>query len=555
MFLFAILWRRQPIFRPSFRLTHNNAIDPNKKPVEVKTVEVPDEHPDIPKERVFQKLSKPAHPEAVYTLEQASQPTDFRFLTKYHRYPGLLNHIAEKHYALRGVDNKDTMIKEFPGNTDFLMIGSGLVASATAYYCKRKVSKAADVLVIDKDPYNVHNSTAICNGLLSSQSKSRDISRLAGLSKELIRSLRTDVLLEPEDYARIRYRPCTHLVLWPEKDVSSVLNSIDLQLQDGNQIEAKLPSELETTFPWLKVEDSEVFIGTHGNQDEALIDPLGLRAVYRTLAQAHGANFLQAEALDFNPTYFYGEDNQTDPLSNQSIVARNTTTRELRSIGFANTLLSLGHNTPFLESKTQLDDHLKDQINDLHFVQPKLRIQMTFHSFSAPTINFPVITDTDGSILIKDDFAGDFKLCLSYEESDLFNDFDVQLMDLESNDPFKNYYHKGAVFENYFNDVIKPRLVKKIPCMEDAKFMVALSGYESYNTHDGSPILGEHPFHLRLGLSLGYGSRMMLYAPAAAAAFSELFLHNEETTVDMQPFYWNRVLKNRKIDEFDLLIR
>lgn len=554
MHVFAVLWRRPPTCRPLCRLVHHDALDPNRKPIEVKTVEVPDEHPDIPKERVFQQIRKPAHSEPIYTLDQASQPSDFKFMTKYHRYPALFNHISDVNYALRGVDNKDSMIRQFPGSTDFLMIGSGLVGSACSYYLKKKLSKAADILVIDKDPYNVHNSTAFCNGLLSSQSKSRDVARLAALSKELIRALRNDVLVTPEDYARIRYRPCTHLILWPEKDVSSVLKAIDLQIEDGNQIDAKLPSELETTYPWLKLENSEVFIGTHGNQDEALVDPLGLRAVYRTLAQAHGANFLQAEAIDFNTTHLIANE-ALDQLSNSAIVARNPATRELRSIGYANTLLSLGHNTPFLESKTEIDDHIKDQMNDLHFVQPRLRIQISFHSLSAPTINFPVITDTDGSILIKDDFAGDFKLCLTYEESELFNDFDVQLMDLDSEEPFKNYYHRGPVFENYFNEVIKPRLIKKIPSMEDAQFLVALSGYESYNTHDGCPILGEHPYHVRLGLSMGYGSRMMLYAPAVAAIFSELFIENEEKTLDLSPFYWNRVMRNRKIDEFDLLIR
>lgn len=549
-----LILRRANLSKPLCRFVQQDSVDTRVKPIEIQTVPVPDECPDIPKERVFQQITKPSCEVPVTSLEQATKPIDKYFLTKYHRYPSLLDDYSNLNYALRGVDNKDTTISHFPCATDLLMVGGGLIGSACAYYCKKQLSKAGDVLVLDKDPYSPHNCTALCNGLLSSQSKSRDISRIASLSKELIRALRTDVLMTPEYYAQIKYRPCTHLILWPERYVSEVMESIDLQIEDGLYTETKLPHELEAHFPWMKVANSDVFIGTHGNQDEALIDPIGLRNVYRTLAQAHGANFVLGEAIDFNTIHDY-EDTCLTPLSAGAMVARNCANGELKSVGFAHTLLSLGHNTPYLEARAEMEHHMKDQFNDMHFLQPKLRIQITFQSLNAPSINFPVITDTDGSILIKDDFAGDFKLCLPYEESEKFYEFDVQLMDLDSEEPYKNYYHKGAVFENYFEENVKPRLVKRIPSMKDAKFLIALSGFESYNIHDGCPVISDHPYHEKIHLSGGYGSRMMTFAPTAAAMISETFRRIEEPFFDLSSFSWARVFQNRKMCEFDLLIR
>lgn len=534
------------------KLSHNQPVKPTKEPTDVFQVKVPDENPDIPKRHVFQQL-RSQNPNPIYTLEQASLPAQPMGMTKIHRYPTLVRNVSDMEYCIVGVNNEDTIITQFPCKTDYILVGGGLIGSATAYHLKKILSRAGDVLVLDKNPYSPHNCTALCNGLLSSQSKSRDVSRVANLSKELIRALKHDALFTPEDYAQIKYRPCTHLILWPEKEVSNVIQMMEVYNDDGLMIDSKFPAELETTFPWLKVSDSDVFLGTHGNQDEAIVDPVGLRNVYRTLAQAYGARFLMAEAIDFNTTRSLDDD--LSEYSSGNMVVRNPTSGELRSIGFSSTLLSLGHNTPFLESRAENDFAVKSNYGDLHFVQPKLRIQFTFYSFAAPTINFPVITDTDGSVLIRDDFAGDFKYCLSYEESDTFNDLDIQLMDLDSDDPYKNYYHKNEIFESYFETKIKPRLVKRIPVMEDAKFIVASSGHESYNCHDGAPIFGPHPFHARLLMSLGYGSKMVSFAPTIAAAAAELMIGGEEELLDMTPFYWMRTIKGRRIDEFDLLKR
>jgi len=365
--------------------------------------------------------------------------------------------------------------------TDYLIVGSGLVGSATAYYLKKMITRTGDVLVLDKDPYGPHSCTAFCNGLISTQSKCQEVSRIASLSKELLRNLKNDVLVTKEDIAKIRYRPCTHLILWREEDVDDVLNSTASQIDDGFHTEAKLPTELETSFPWLKAVGTDIALGSHGNQDEALVDPIGLRNFYRTLAQAHGANFVQAEVVDFN-TRFLPQISEITPTSVSAIVARLPATGELRCVGFAQALLALGHNTPYLEARSEMERFARDQIEDMHFIQPKLRLCFSFHSLNTPLINFPAITDTDGSLLIRDDYAGDFKLYLTQEESENFLDADVQqFMDLDSEDSHPNLIHRSKSFEDYFYGVIKPRLARRIPAMEDARFNLVYSGFESKN--------------------------------------------------------------------------
>lgn len=529
-------------------------VDKKDDKTSIQVYKIPDEEPEIPKKHVFQELRHSQHPTPIYTLQEAAEYLPREGIHVHYKYPTLSQQHSDTDYALRGVDNQDTIIYHFPEVTDFLVVGSGLIGSATAYYLKKTLSENADVLVLDKAPYSPHNSTALCNGLISCQSKCRETTRVAGLSKELLRTLRNDILVTKEDLYQLKYRPVTHLVLWRESDADDVLESVDFQVEDGCFTEVKLPEELEKSFPWLKVQNSDVALGSHGNQDEALVDPIGLRNLYRTLAQGHGANFLAAEVIDFNTMYTLHSPEVT-PMSAGCVVCRIPTTGELRNLGYNKILLSLGHNTPYLEARSEMEAYMRDQIDDLHFIQPKLRVYFSFHSLNAPVINFPVITDTDGSILIKDDYCGNFKYFLNYEDSEVFLDKDHTLfMDVDSDDPYKNLIHKSDMFKEYFVEVIKPKLVKRIPVMEDATFDLAYSGFESYNTHDGSPVLCNHPFHVKVLVSGGYGSRMTNFGPAVGMTLTELMLYDEERTFDMTKFYWNRVIKGRKVDEFSNLV-
>lgn len=517
-------------------------------------IDPPSEDPEVTRERCFQQFTKLQCSTPIYTIEQAAEYDISDGFRIYWRYPKLARQKNDFYYVNRSWRNEDTLISHFPDLTDYLVVGGGLIGSAFAYYTKKITQRAADVLVIDKEPYSSNNCTAICNGLLSCQSKSEDIVRLTAFSKELIRDLKNDVVVTPEDIAQIEYQPCTHLILWPQHEVDEVMKAVDMQIENGCYTEAKLPHELELTFPWIKAQGTDIALGTHGNQDEAIVDPIGLRNLYRTLAQAHGANLIKGEVIDFN-TIHSKDGPFIDQGSAGGVVVRIPATGELRNLGFAKIILSLGHNTPYLEARSELEDYIRDQIEDLHFIRPTLRLCFSFHSFAAPVVNFPVITDTDGSVLIRKAYCGDFRYYLTYEESEKFaNLSQVQFTDTTSEDPYVNLIHKSKVFEDYFEEQIKPKLVNRIPVLEDAKFNLAYSGFESYNPHDGCPVLGPHPFHSKVIVNRGYGSRLMSYAPIVAASFMELALGDEEETLDLTSHYWNRVIKHRRIDEFKCLV-
>lgn len=528
---------------------------PKTETYQLTEIDPPTEDPEAgPKDRVFQQLTKLQCSTPIYTIEEAAEYDIADAMRIYWRYPKLARQKNDFVYTARSWRNEDSLITHFPDLTDWLCVGGGLVGSATAYYIKKQAQRAGDVLVIDKEPYSSNNCTATSPGLLSCQSKSDEIVRITAFSKELIRDLKNDILITQDDYAQIKYQPCTHLILWPQAEVDDVLKAVDMQIENGCYTEVKLPDELEATFPWLKVQKSDVALGTHGNQDEAIVDPIGLRNLYRTLAQAHGANMLKAEVIDFN-TIHHRDQEGLAPTSAGGVVVRIPATGELRNLGFGKIILSLGHNTPYLEARSELADYMRDQVEDLHFIKPTLRLCFSFHSFAAPVINFPVITDTDGSMLIRNAFCGDFKYYLTYKESEDFaNACQVQFTAKNSDDPFVNLVHSADVFKKYFEDVIKPKLVNRIPVMEDATFNLAYSGFESYNPHDGCPVIGPHPFHFTVLLSRGYGRRLMSYAPIVAASLMELAFGDEEETLDLTHHYWNRVIKHRRIDEFKSLI-
>lgn len=571
--LYHLIPRRLGLLSTLKRLKHNKAddqpgdhfavlSDQSKKTIAPKTINskiAEWEHYDGPRKLVFQELRLPSTCEPIYTLAEAAEPTIGIGRNVIYKYPKLATQHTDHAYVMRGVNNEDTRVVNFPELTDFTIVGSSLFGSACAYYIKKNINRTGDVVVIDKDPYTPHVSDAVCSGLISSQSKSRDIVRLASLTKELIRELRTDIMVTNEDFAKINYRPVTHLILWPQEEVDSVLSSVDMQLEDGCFVEAETPLELETTYPWLKVNESDVALGTFGAQDEALVDTIALRNLYRTLAQAYGASFILGEGIDFN-TCYPKDSLEINPLSVGALVFRNPTTGELRNVHASCNILCCGYNTPFLEAKSELSSSMRDQLEDLHFIKPRLRVCFSFNSLSAPIINFPVITDTDGSMLLRDDYFGNFKYYLTLEESeDIFEEEFEAVTGSDPEQSYPNLYHKSQYFINYFDRVIKPRLVKRIPSMEDSKFNIAFTGFQNYNSHDGSPIVSTHPHHQRVYLAAGFGSRNALLSPTCAAALGQLccnmFEPTDDLIYDLSQFYWSRVLRGRKIEEYKSLIK
>lgn len=535
-------------------LKYNKPEKVEPKPHHVQLYRVPDdETSDVPKKHCFQAITRKRLSTSVYTMEEAAKYVPMDMMFKSWKYPNLAEQTGSFEYRIRSYMNEHSIVFQYPDITDMMIAGGGLIGSATAYYIKKLCGKAVDVVVLDKDPYSSHNCTAFSSGLISVQSRSQDITRIANLSKELIRDLRNDVLVEPDDFAKINYQPCSHLVLWPERDLDEVINATSQQIQDGCFTESYLPQEVEAIYPWMKVSETDAALGTLSNQDEAIVDPIGLRNLYRTLGQAHGVSHLQAEAIDFNMCY----DIRRPLMSNaaaSAIVAR-IGTGELKQCISGKTLICMGHNTPFLETKAEMDSHQREYIEDLHFLQPKLRIYFAFNSEMAPVINFPVITETDGSMLMRLDHTGTFKYYLTLEESEKFFEEDNgRFMDIESDEPFPNLFHNNQKFADYFNNVIKPRLVKRVPLMEDSKFVMAASGFEDYNTFDGSPIMSMHPFHAKIMVSGGYGNRLMTFGPLAAYCYAELLAKNEEELFDITNFYWDRVFKNKPVQEFKNLI-
>lgn len=530
-----------------------NSLKKPKDQTDLAKYELPDNNPEIPKKHVFQRITTTRLSESFYTLEQAAQYAPPMTVEKYYKYPALASNLGQYNYALRSYENENSVILQFPDVTDLLIVGGGLVGSATAYYAKFIAGRVADVCVIDKDPCSSHTCTAISNGLISSQSLNEEVVRMAQLSKELIRALRTDILCTKEDFAKINYRPVTHLVLFREAQVEEALNAVTMQIKNHGYVEAKLPDQLETTFPFLRVQGSDVALGTHGNQDEALVDPIALRSLYRTLAQAHGASFIKAEALDFNMVHSRSSRN-IGVLGASAMVAR-IDNGELKNVFFGHTLLCSGHDTPYLEAQAEMEDYQRDALEDMHFMQPKMRLMFTFSSADTPVINFPVITDTDGSQLICQDFAGTFKYYANMEESEkMFEEDSGKFVDFDSKEPYPCLFHRDKKMEIYFNNVVKPKLVNRIPVMDDAKFLFAQTGFENWNINDGSPVLAEHPYFLTIAMAGGFGNRMLNFAPMAGLAFAEITCLDDLKTLDIKSFDWDRVFKNVRIKEFPQIL-
>jgi FAD-dependent oxidoreductase domain-containing protein 1 len=106
---------------------------------------------------------------------------------------------------------------------------------------------------------------------------------------------------------------------------------------------------------------------------------------------------------------------------------------------------------------------------------------------------------------------------------------------------------------DYFNQIIKPILIDRIPSFKGMELVDAFAGYYEFNTLDQNLIIGHHPVLNNLIFANGSSGHGFQHAAAIGRAVAELIVYQRYSTIDLKRFGFERVIRNDPIKEIDVV--
>jgi PREDICTED: FAD-dependent oxidoreductase domain-containing protein 1-like len=102
---------------------------------------------------------------------------------------------------------------------------------------------------------------------------------------------------------------------------------------------------------------------------------------------------------------------------------------------------------------------------------------------------------------------------------------------------------------NYFEDVIKPILTKRVKTFKNIELVSGWASYQDVNTFDECPIIGFHPYYYNMFIAAGLRENSVQMAPAVGRAMSELLLEKKFKTLNLDIFSWDRLIDGFRLEE------
>jgi sarcosine oxidase len=389
---------------------------------------------------------------------------------------------------------------------DILIVGGGVVGSATAYFLTTQPGFHGRVLVIEKDPTYGEAATARSAGGIRQQYSTAENIRMSLFGAEFVRHAAEHLSL-PGERAQLPFVEQGYLFLATPEGLPVLQQNHALQTGLGADIALLDNAGLRRQFPWLNTDG--LAGGAFGRRNEGWTDPYSLLQAFRRKAVAQGAVYLQDEVV--------GLRRDGDRIAEVTLAKGGT-------VAVGALVNSAGINAARVAGWAGFELP----------VRPRKRFVYVFDCRDSGEIQKgPLLIDPNG-VYFRPEGAS-FICGVSPPE-----DRDPDCTDLE-------------VEYGLFEETIWPTLAERVPAFEAIKLVRAWAGHYDYNTLDQNLIIGRGPslanFYMANGLS-GHGLQQ---SPAIGRALTELILEGGYKSIDLTRFGYERVAKNEPLAELNVV--
>ncbi|MFO7666011.1 MAG: FAD-binding oxidoreductase [Desulfobacterales bacterium] len=380
---------------------------------------------------------------------------------------------------------------------DVVIIGGGIMGSATAYYLQR-AAPDLKTAVIEMDPsYSRASTTLSCSNARIQFSLLSNV-RISQYAFEVLEDFEQEMTVN-DRRPSIAYRREGNLFMVNEEGRIPAENAFKMQQDIGCEIEWWTPEQVRKRFPLYKTEGYSG--ATYGPKD-GHFDAYGVLMGYRAKAISTGAEFIHAEVSEITKSgrrvtgvrLKTGEDIGANAVIN---CAGAWCAGVARTAGVVLPVEPVRRQVFVLDTKVKPDGPLPLTV---------LPSGMYFR------------TETGGLILLGKSMHED-PVGFSFSWDD------------------KRFY-----------EILWPELAEFVPEFESLRLMRGWAGLYAMNTLDENAILGEWPELKGLFLANGFSGHGLQQAPAVGRYISEL-ITGQPHALDLSIFNPGRILENRKLSE------
>lgn len=284
-----------------------------------------------------------------------------------------------------------------------------------------------------------------------------------------------------------------------------------LQTQCGAAVALLLPAELAIRFPWLSLD--QIALGSLGlsspTSGEGWFDGYSALQAFRQHAIAHGARFVEAEAVDF----------EVRDGAVQSVI-----TAGGERVAADAVLIAAGAWSSPIAAMLGFDLPVRARKRDVFLLQAP-----------GPLPGCPLVIDPSGFWFRPDGDAGQF-LCGSPPRGDDVDDVPLDQVD-----------------HGLFSDWLWPRLAERVPQFDELRVTGSWAGYYEYNTFDQNGLVGRLPRVSNAFVAAGFSGHGLQQAPAVGLGMAELIATGAFATLDLTPLGLERIAAKAPLVERNVI--
>jgi FAD-dependent oxidoreductase domain-containing protein 1 len=374
---------------------------------------------------------------------------------------------------------------------DTIIVGGGVVGSATAYYLKKQGFKGS-IAIIERDTTYGYSCTARSAGGLRQQFSTPQNIALSLFGLNLIRNLENEF----GTGADVGFREQGYLILASRDGVGVLEANHRIQMANGADNILLDAKGLKEAFPW--IETDGLALGCFGRRGEGWLDPYSLMTLLRKGAVALGATVIADEVKD---VAIVGE-----RVKSVTLVSGGT-------ISCGTLVNAAGAGAGALSKMADIDLP----------VGPRKRYVYVLDCPAATNElhKAPLTVDPTGFYFRPE--GKHFISGLSPEETEEPTELDWE------------------VDYNWFEERIWPGLAARIPMFEAVKVINAWVGHYDYNALDQNAVIGAHPRITNFYFGNGFSGHGLQQGPGVGNALAELIIHGGFRTADFACFGYERI--------------
>ena len=377
-----------------------------------------------------------------------------------------------------------------------------MIGAAIACFLARDHGLA--VCVLERDPSYRQASSALSASSIRQQFSTPINIALSLASIDFLRRV-GDELEVSGDRPTIGLVEAGYLYLVGSDGAAPLRAQNALQRTHGAQVELLEPAAVAVRWPWLATEG--VVLGSHGARGEGWFDGPALHAAFRRKAQAHGARFVQADAVGFQT---HGEHVQA---------VRDAQGRAHH--GDAVVIAGGAWSAP-LSAALGLALPLHAKKRDVFVLESPARLP-----------GCPLLIDPSG-VWLRPEGMG--FIAGAPPRGDDADDMPLDAID-----------------HGLFEALIWPTLAARIPAFEALRVRSAWAGYYEMNAFDHNGVVGAVPGWVNAFVACGFSGHGMQHAPAIGRALAQRIATGHYGSIDLSPLAAERLQRAEPLVEHNII--